>query len=883
MTKTSTPGRGWATRILGSIGAKITMILLATAVTSVIGSLLISSAFERINSNVSELTQSRLPTLAQTSSVSEAVSHAQKSLINLLLASDEQSLQDAKASEKEAMQQISDALLHLAPSAAAQLKAELDRSREAVQKLSESRSEGFRLNADIAERVVKLKQATVDAQRQISREAQNAQIRMRATGRESVEFVDEALSKLIQQELSAVRQLMDLRTSLALVSVGVLDVETALFPAERNANIAIAQERRDATVAALEAASANTAIEHDFVQTRAAIDSWGTVIALANKPHGNELRAAEKTQVQADQELADAVDGMVKLLQTALESVGEWNLSASDDLFNNEVSNMLKLLDINNSLAQYRSTALEMVVADNLKSVEKSARRLPWLHQGVVKELSKLTKVKLLNVTTDTLASIVAEGGLIDAKTASLNARIAAAEASQSAAASMTTIAELAIGLGQNSREDIANMAASIASDVAVATNRQNLILAISLLVAAFGMLLTFVLILRPLARVSETTERLAGGDMSPVEGFKRSGTEIARIARALTVFRDGLVEKEEMEQRTTRERETREAHQTMAVNALATGLERLSQGDLTVRVTAELEGSYQKLRDDFNEAVQRLEGSVRVVTASGQSIVGSSSEISTVTQDLSRKSGQTADTLADTTASLSRLSESISGTAQASGTVSTSVQTAYETADSSIQVVEETIAAMQDLRDSSAKIAQIIGVIEGIAQQTNLLALNAGVEAARAGTVGKGFAVVASEVRQLANKSKDAAFEITQLVKESSAQVELGSELVERTGRAISEISDTVSNAADRMSQISAAAGEQSNDLQSINQAMIELDNTTKMNDRLFQDVTHSSAGLSDEAQAMQAAIDRFQIGNGTDRAANEDAQDAAFLTAMR
>ena len=187
----------------------------------------------------------------------------------------------------------------------------------------------------------------------------------------------------------------------------------------------------------------------------------------------------------------------------------------------------------------------------------------------------------------------------------------------------------------------------------------------------------------------------------------------------------------------------------------------------------------------------------------------------------------------------------------------------------------------MQDLQRSSEKIAQIIGVIDGIAQQTNLLALNAGVEAARAGTVGKGFAVVASEVRQLANKSKDAANEITQLVRESSEQVELGSELVQRTGRAIGEISDSVSNAAQRMSEIAAAAEEQSGDLQSINHAMIGLDNTTKTNDQLCQGVTQSSVGLSEEAQAMQAAIDRFQVG-AADRVVREDAQDVAFLSAM-
>lgn len=870
----------WLVRALGSIGAKIFLILLAMGTTSAIGSLMITSAFDRITTNVGDLTEKRLPTLAQTSDVGEAVSQAQKALISLLLASDDKALQAAHSGEAEALHLIEDVLPKLQSDETQDFHAQLTTVNAALKSLVENRSREFQAALDIREQVNGLSQATLAAQSQLARAAQDAKVRMRSSSREIVEYMDSSLSNMVEREFAAVQMIMQLRTDLALLAVDALEIETAQSEQERKARIKTAEDHLELTRASLQNVLDHPAIRSPLEETQASVNAWQQLIQSANRTHFTLLHDAEMQQFKADDELSSQIDRMMTMLQFASEHVGAANLEATNDLFGNEVSNLLQLLNINNRLGLLRSTSLEVAVADNQEAAHKMGKRLPGLYKGLLKEINK-AEVVLRQDAKAKIDALVAEGGLLDTKIYALDSRDAARAASLSAASAMTAIAETATHLSQTSREEISQIATAISGDVGFASDRLNAILVISMVVIVLGLIATQLFILRPLVRLSETTERLAGGDMRPVEKFNRSGTEIVRIARALTVFRDGLVEKEESEARTNAEREARQAQQSLAVDSLATGLERLSEGDLTVRVTAELEGAYKKLRDDFNAAVERLEDSVRMVSNSGRSIVGNSAEISTVAQDLSQKSGETADTLADTAASLSRLSGSISNTAKASGSVSVSVKEAQDTASASIQVVDDTIKAMQDLQRSSEKIAQIIGVIDGIAQQTNLLALNAGVEAARAGTVGKGFAVVASEVRQLANKSKDAANEITQLVRESSEQVELGSELVQRTGRAIGEISDSVSHAAQQMSEIAAAAEEQSGDLQSINHAMIGLDNTTKTNDQLCQGVTHSSVGLSEEAQAMQAAIDRFQVG-AADRVVREDAQDVAFLSAM-
>lgn len=871
---------GWLMRTFGSIGAKIFLILLAMGATSAIGSLMITSAFERITTNVTDMTETRLPTLAQTSDVGEAVGQAQKALISLLLASDDTALKDAYAGEADALHHIEAVLANLKSSETQAFHTQLSAVNSALKSLVANRSQEFRAAVQIRNQVDGLSKATLAAQNQLARAAQDAQIRLRGSSREIVEHMDASLNSMVEREFAAIQTAMQLRTDLALLAVATLGLDTAPSSTQHAERVKTAKTMLRNAQSSLQAAQDNPAIRGDMAETSASIALWQKLIAQPYAAQSPLLRDAEEQQLRADSELEDQVSNMMMMLQYASEQVGDANLEATSNLFGNEVRKLIQLLNINSRLGLLRTTALEVVVAETEDAAHNMGKRLPGLYKGLLKEIGKVD-LTLADDAKAEIDALVAEGGLLDTKVFFITVRDEARTASLSAASAMTRIAETATQLNQTSRDEIAQIASAVSGDVATASERLNAILIISGVVIALGLFFTHQFILRPLVRLSETTERLAHGDMSPVQGFNRSGTEISRIARALTVFRNGLVEKDELEQRAKSEREVREAQQTQAVDALATGLERLSQGDLTVRVTEKLEGGYKKLRDDFNVAVERLEDSVRLVSNSGRSIVGNSSEISTVAQDLSHKSGETADTLADTASSLNRLSESITGTAKASSSVSISVQEAHDTATSSIKVVDDTIKAMRDLQTSSEKIAQIIGTVEGIAQQTNLLALNAGVEAARAGSVGKGFAVVASEVRQLANKSKAAADEIAQLVRESSEQVAMGSDLVQRTGKAISEISDTVSNAAQRMSEIASAAEAQSSDLQSINHSMIGLDNTTKTNDQLLQGVTQSSVGLSEEAQAMQAAIDRFQVGT-SHPFVRENAQDEAFLKAM-
>jgi methyl-accepting chemotaxis protein len=384
--------------------------------------------------------------------------------------------------------------------------------------------------------------------------------------------------------------------------------------------------------------------------------------------------------------------------------------------------------------------------------------------------------------------------------------------------------------------------------------------------------------VVAPIQGLQGVMGKLSSGDLqAKVTGVDRRD-EIGGMARAVQIFKDAGIEKQQLEaeavaqraaveqdrQRTEAERAAAAKQQEFVVHSVATGLEKLSSGDLLFRLTTDFGGEYEKLRADFNEAMGKLQETMQAIAANTQGVRSGAEEITQASDDLSRRTEQQAASLEETAAALDQITATVRRTAEVANEARNLVSTSKEDAERSGDVVRQTVGAMDGIESSSKQITNIISVIDEIAFQTNLLALNAGVEAARAGDAGRGFAVVATEVRALAQRSADAAKEIKALISASGAQVATGVKLVSETGHALGRIVTQVSQLNGLVVELAASAKEQATGLGEVNAAVNQMDQVTQQNAAMVEQATAASHGLSGEAQELARLVGQFRIGEG-------------------
>ncbi|MBY6139486.1 CHASE3 domain-containing protein [Leisingera daeponensis] len=358
--------------------------------------------------------------------------------------------------------------------------------------------------------------------------------------------------------------------------------------------------------------------------------------------------------------------------------------------------------------------------------------------------------------------------------------------------------------------------------------------------------------------RIVASMRGLAEGNNAVEIRGQNRGDEVGDMARALEKFRDELVRMQEAEQKKA---ESKDAELAGVVRQLSERLSRLAHGDLTVRIAEEFPEEYEQLRADFNGSIDNLNATVQQVIEASTSIRSGAAEISQASDDLSHRTESQAATLEETAAAIDELTASVKSAAEGARNVENTVREARQEAETSGEVVQDAVAAMGGIEQSSNKISQIISVIDDIAFQTNLLALNAGVEAARAGEAGRGFAVVASEVRALAQRSSDAAMEIKTLISDSSRQVDQGVDLVGRAGQALQSIVGRVSHISQLVSEIAEGAEEQSTGLHEINTGVTQLDQVTQQNAAMVEEATAAGHMLNTDAVKLAELVARFQV----------------------
>jgi len=299
----------------------------------------------------------------------------------------------------------------------------------------------------------------------------------------------------------------------------------------------------------------------------------------------------------------------------------------------------------------------------------------------------------------------------------------------------------------------------------------------------------------------------------------------------------------------------------------------RIADGDLTASVAARRNDEIGQLTDAINEIGARLSGVVGNVRDSAEHIAAASQQISTGNLDLCSRTEEQAASLATTASSMDELTATVRQNADNARQANELARSASSVARKGGDTVSQVVARMDSITQSSRKISDITGVIDGIAFQTNILALNAAVEAARAGEQGRGFAVVASEVRSLAQRCAAAAKEIKGLIEASNGEVDAGSQLVAEAGTTMQEVLASVQRVTDIMGEISVASVEQTKGIEEVNRAVVEMDTTTQQNAALVEEASAAAQAMHEQADALARAVRQFRVaGDGAAQQAGHD-----------
>jgi methyl-accepting chemotaxis protein len=389
--------------------------------------------------------------------------------------------------------------------------------------------------------------------------------------------------------------------------------------------------------------------------------------------------------------------------------------------------------------------------------------------------------------------------------------------------------------------------------------------------------------ITRPINAMTTAMLTIAEGDLSVPVPSLTARDEIGRMAGAVETFKtNGLklraaeVQAGQQRKMSDLERQNNDdarakaaREQAHAVQAIGAGLSKMSAGDLTALIQQAFATDYEALREDFNNAIRKLQAAMVSVIERSDGLRAGASEVTAASDDMSRRTEQQAASLEETAAALDQITATVKRTAEGAVQARSAVARAKAEAEQSSGVVRDAVHAMTEIEDSSRKVSQIIGVIDEIAFQTNLLALNAGVEAARAGDAGRGFAVVASEVRGLAQRSAEAAKEIKTLIATSTQQVAQGVDRVAQTGKALELIAAHVSEINGIVGEIAASAHEQATGLHQVNAAVNQMDQVTQQNAAMVEQATAAAHALHEETDALSALVSQFRVGDTASAAA--------------
>ncbi len=300
----------------------------------------------------------------------------------------------------------------------------------------------------------------------------------------------------------------------------------------------------------------------------------------------------------------------------------------------------------------------------------------------------------------------------------------------------------------------------------------------------------------------------------------------------------------------------------------------KLAEGDLTERVEVDLKDEVGMLINELNRAAVNLTDLISNVISSSQNLAQVVEQIAGGNQNLSQRTSEQASSLEEIASTVEENQATTNQNAQNAAEANSFTEASYKMADKGGKISSEAVTGINEISEVSKKIGDITNVINEISFQTNLLALNAAVEAARAGEAGRGFAVVAGEIRNLAQRSGNAAKEIEELIKDTVGKIENGASLVNKSGESLAEIIISIKKVSDIVNEISLASKEQKQGMDQLNEAIIQMDNMTQQNASLVEETASASEEMANQAQELLSLTTAFKIEGGETAAVRQRKQ---------